>query len=923
MKLFLAGATLVLAVAAGSSKAEVFEGAEWLRNPVFEGLEPLDFLGAEDAPEPAQDAPRNVHTLYRKTFELEEAPVEAHLRFSAKDYAKVYINGAFAVQGPAPGYPFAYPFLSVDVTDEVTRGVNVIGAHSYYQGLRNQVWHSGDNREGLVLALELRFPDGRTERIVTDGTWRCHSLAAFPANRIVGDDIQFAEDVDMRLYPQDWRARDFDDSAWDPPLTGAPDLVFVPPLTRPLEVRPATPERITRQGEGQYIYDFGHPVVGHTRMQVTGGEAGETVEVRHGEHLEASGPETQDVRVRPMYQEFPVLSGAGDLIEFHMPRSFRYVEVGNASSAPTVWVDVRHHPFAAGARRFTVSDPVLQRAWRLCVNQVRYASQEGFRKYPSVDMSQHLGEAVITSRSHMLLTGDVSLTKKAVFDFANSARGSGSVKTFAPSSVQREIAEYSLQWPLMLDQYYRYSGDLGFLQRMADKVLEGLHAHFAQFENEEGLLEGLGEKSLLAQDSEHHAGEAPREVADSANAVLNAFYYGSLQTAADIMRHLGRDPAPYRERAARVKEACLEQLYDGERRLFRDAPGRDSVSLCGNALALRFGLAPSEAEPAILSLIREKGLNCGPDFAPYVIEACFRAGAPDLALDLIALREPSNAYARQDTRWRHPAGASPVYLIAEYLLGLQPGEPGWERLRFAPEMSERLESVELEIPLPEGRRLSARYGAANGFHLTVPEGMEVDVVPEDVDVTIEHNSAYARQLEATDRAFLQEQGWDEYAGDGLGVWISVEEQRMRLVEEGRVLWDVPCGTASRGTGQQSGSGQTPLGWHTVEEKFGAGAPWGQRFIARAPTDTIWSYGDDVEEDMVLSRILWLGGLEEGKNKGGDVDSYHRYIYIHGTNGENIIGMPSSMGCIRLTNDDAITAFERIPLGTPVLLTERE
>ncbi|MFP4171824.1 MAG: family 78 glycoside hydrolase catalytic domain [Candidatus Hydrogenedentota bacterium] len=923
MKLLLAGAILALTVGAGSSKAEVFEGAEWLGNPLFEGLEPIDFLGAEEAPTPAQDALRNVHTLYRTTFELEEAPVEAHLRFSAKDHAKVYINEALAVQGPAPGYPFAYPFEAVDVTDQVTQGVNVIGAHTYYHGLRNRVWHSGDNREGLVLALELRFPDGRTERIVTDGTWRCHSLAAFPASRAIGDDIQFAEDVDMRLYPQDWRARDFDDSAWDAPLTGEPDLVFVPPLAPPLEVRRATPERSTRQSEGQYIFDFGHPVVGHTRMRVTGGEAGESIEVRHGEELETAPTGAQEVRVRPVYQEHPVLSGAGDLIEFHAPRAFRYVEVGNAPNPPRVWVDVRHHPFAAGARRFTVSEPVLERAWGLGVNQVRYASQEGFQKYPSLDRGQHLGEAVTTSRSHMLLTGGVSLTKKSLFDFANSARGSGSVKTFAPASVQREIAEYSLQWPLMLEHYHQYSGDLGFLQRMADEVLEGLHAHFAEFENEAGLLEGLGGKSLLAQDSEHHAGEAPGEVADQANAVVNAFYYGALQTAGDVMEHLGRDPAPYREQAARVKEAYQDQLYDSERRLFRDAPGRDSASLCGNALALRFGLAPSEAEAAILGLIREKGLNCGPDFAPYVIEACFGAGAPDLALDLIALRDPSDAYRRQDTRWRHPAGASPVYLIAEYLLGLQPGEPGWERLRFAPEMSERLESVELEIPLPEGRRLSARYDAAEGFQLTLPAGMEAEVIPEDVNVTIEHDAAYARQLEPTDRAFLQEQGWSEYAGDGLGVWISVEEQRMRLVEEGRVLWDVPCGTASRGTGQQSGSDQTPLGWHSVEEKFGAGAPWGQRFIARAPTDTIWSYGDNVEEDMVLSRILWLGGLEEGKNKGGEVDSYHRYIYIHGTNGENIIGTPSSKGCIRLTNDDAITAHQRIPLGTPVLITERE
>jgi len=155
----------------------------------------------------------------------------------------------------------------------------------------------------------------------------------------------------------------------------------------------------------------------------------------------------------------------------------------------------------------------------------------------------------------------------------------------------------------------------------------------------------------------------------------------------------------------------------------------------------------------------------------------------------------------------------------------------------------------------------------------------------------------------------------------------VDEQRFRIVEDGNVTWDVPCATASAGTGSVSGSLRTPLGWHRVDMKFGDEAPWGQVFRSRIATKEIWKPGQDTKEDLVLTRVLWLDGLEAGKNKGKRddgvlVDSKQRCIYIHGTNGEDKIGTPSSHGCVRLLNDDVIKAFEMLPVDTRVLITER-
>jgi len=168
---------------------------------------------------------------------------------------------------------------------------------------------------------------------------------------------------------------------------------------------------------------------------------------------------------------------------------------------------------------------------------------------------------------------------------------------------------------------------------------------------------------------------------------------------------------------------------------------------------------------------------------------------------------------------------------------------------------------------------------------------------------------------------LSSNDWAVRVGDGLGVWVSVKEQAFRVIRGTALLLAVPCSTAAKGSGSKANSYQTPLGWHGVAEKFGEGALWGQVFREKRAANEIWKRGGPVKEDLVLTRVLTLRGEEPGKNKGGDVDSFDRNIYIHGTNDEENIGKPASHGCVRLTNDDVIAAYEIIPLDTPVLITE--
>ena len=144
--------------------------------------------------------------------------------------------------------------------------------------------------------------------------------------------------------------------------------------------------------------------------------------------------------------------------------------------------------------------------------------------------------------------------------------------------------------------------------------------------------------------------------------------------------------------------------------------------------------------------------------------------------------------------------------------------------------------------------------------------------------------------------------------------VSVSAQRLDLVgDDGRVIRSFPVSTAKKGTGSEPDSNKTPLGWHRICKKIGDGAAPGTQFVGRRPTGRIWQPTDPVEEkNLVLTRILWLDG--EGPSNRTSKD---RYIYIHGTNREDLIGTPASAGCVCLKNSDVIDLYSLVPVGTRV------
>ena len=154
--------------------------------------------------------------------------------------------------------------------------------------------------------------------------------------------------------------------------------------------------------------------------------------------------------------------------------------------------------------------------------------------------------------------------------------------------------------------------------------------------------------------------------------------------------------------------------------------------------------------------------------------------------------------------------------------------------------------------------------------------------------------------------------------------ISIKQQQCQLEENGIILFQSSISTALNGVGEQKTSGCTPRGLHIIRACIGGGQAENTVFVGRRPTGEIYTseLGKQFpQRDWILTRILWLSGLEIGKNRLANVDTMQRYIYIHGCPDSEPMGVPLSHGCIRLHNKDLLTLFELVPPGTQVMIHE--
>ena len=671
--------------------------------------EPIDIFGKElerkNAAYAHPDNLVNYHMLVRKCFQMDAADEPFFLEITADDYYKVYVNGTFVGQGPAPGYHWNYYYNRYDISAYLTPGENVIAVDVWYQGLINRVFNSGDLRAGMWAVL--CDGDGHV-RFGTDASWKYLRGEEYVAGGRLGYDTGFLEQIDGRKCKRGWKEAGFDDTDWKMACVhAADDYVLVPQPTRNLAVYPVKAVQIKELPREGYLLDFGTEVVGCLHITARG-KSGDRIRVRFGEELDENNRVRYQMRCNCNYEEYWTLSGEQDELENYDYKAFRYVEVMYMAKHQTgqsaepwsgqtagiipqqIFVWARHYPMEEHTSLRGCTDVKMQQIWELCERSVRLGTQETYVDCPSREKGQYLGDLAITAPCQMYLTGEPEMYRKALDNFRQSARIDVGLMAVAPGSLMQEIADYSLMYPYEVYRYYCYTRDLAYLREVYPTIL-GILQHFSGYEREDGLLCHVTDKWNLVDWPDNlrdgYDFDLSIPVGDGCHNVINAFYYGALSYTAKIQQILGITENTLQEKCERTKAAFLQAFYREEKKLFADSEISDHTALHANGIPLFFGLEPPEAGEAIAEEICKKGLRCGVYTAYFLLKGLANIGKYQEMYDLMTnesehswmqmIREGATTCFEawgKEQKWNtslcHPWASGPILLFLEDILGI-------------------------------------------------------------------------------------------------------------------------------------------------------------------------------------------------------------------------------------------------------------
>ncbi len=642
----------------------VFQG-KWITTAEFAALKPRNVFHRQlaAAAEPPDTEHLDRHILFRKRLFIAEKPGKATAFITADDHYRLWINGRFVAEGPAPSYHFRHGYNVLDVADWLVPGENVVAVHTLYQGLVNRVWQSGDLRHGLLLDI---VADGETVA-ASDGTFLVARHSGFEPTGTVGYRTQFLERYDSGAPEVGFERPDFDDATWLPAVEKADDdHVLARQASHMLVSETIRPARVEK-GPGIFRIDFGAAYVGYLRLAAKG-RKGDRLTVRCGQELLADGAVRFDLRANCRYEEEWILADGESRLDWFDYKSFRYAEIllPDGVEITEAALLARHYPFEpqTGLNPAFRGDPDLESIWALTLRSQKYGVQEVIQDCMEREKGFYVGDGCYSALTNLVLTGDDTMVRKMIDDAFASAFITDTLVTCLDCSFMQEIAEYPLMLVNLVFWHYNVCGDRDYLAATYPKVTALLEAYRREYEKG-GLLRDLDKWCVVEWPKNFQQGYAidiaEGKVCHPAHVALCAYYLAAIDSANRLAAILGR--APYRD-AAPLRRAFMEAFYLPERHLFRDGEGTDHVTFLGNVFPFGFGLVDDAAfDAAVLALYQEKGVASLSFFATFILLQGFvRLGRVDLVRDALKsedawlrmIREGATATYEgwgRDTKW--------------------------------------------------------------------------------------------------------------------------------------------------------------------------------------------------------------------------------------------------------------------------------
>ena len=656
-----------------------FTGASWISPAEFAACEIKNLLCKEKDSKGLVPVPdmQNVHFYFKKKLNINKRD-GVKIKITADDYYKLYINGKFVGQGPAQGYYFNYYWNEYDISSYLNDGENEIFVSCYYQGLINRYYVSGDGRLGMIAQV---YSD---EGVIlsTDESWESGVSDAYYITHVNGYNTDFAENFDNRRSNIAWRAA----------AVREMDHTFECKAITPLAVykKNACTEKIL--DDGSLFLDFGTEITGGLEILACGDD-GDKLILHFGEELNDDGSVRFMMRSICKYEDIVTLREGENKIEQYEYKAFRYVNIipeGNAKIISACAI-VRHYPFDDDYCNIETDNKVLEQVFNICKNTIKYGAQEVYVDCPGREKGQYAGDLTITGGSHVLLTGDLSLYEKAIDNQVQSQRICEGLMSVTPSSYMQEIADYSLQFPLLAIRHYRHTKDREYLYRNY-LVSEKIISHFEKFARADGLIEDVTDKWNLVdwpdnlRDGYDFPLTNPIEVGHGAHNVINAFYIGCIKQVELMANILGIERE---NRSDKLCESFKRAFYRGDLGLFVDAEGSDHSAVHSNILPLYFELTDSENEGLITDYLVGRGNCTGVYMSYFLLKALCRVGRYADALAVITdtgekswynmIREGGTTCFEawgKDQKWNtslcHPWASAPISVIIKDIVPNMP-----------------------------------------------------------------------------------------------------------------------------------------------------------------------------------------------------------------------------------------------------------
>ncbi|KAA3620012.1 MAG: alpha-L-rhamnosidase [Calditrichaeota bacterium] len=500
------------------------------------------------------------------------------------------------------------------------------------------------------------------------------------------------------------------------------------------------PHKIIEKKSGHYLVDFGKSAFGFLKIETASPEGVPPFEVHFGERGSEDGVNRSPGGTVRYYKVLQEAMPGLHAYEIHPPRNdrntrehaiklpeevgivapFRYVELINFPSQlkkDQIQQITVHYPFDENAASFHSDNKILNQVWDLCKYSMKATSFTGIYVDGDRERIPYEADAYINQLSHYAVDREYSI-----------ARFSHEYLLSHPTW-PTEWKQHSI---LMAWADYMYTGNNESL--VANYDLLKSQKTLEKFAREDGLLNTRGLKDIVDWPRGERDNYDFREV----NTVVNAFYYQTLLHMADLAKGINNDDDffYYRNKAAQLKKVFNAVLFDKKRGIYIDGEGSTHASLHANMMPLAFEIVPPERIERVADFLVSRGMACSVYGAQYLLEALFKSGRADMALqrmtstDLrswynmirvgstITLEAWDNEF-KPNQDWNHAWGAAPANIISRFVLGVQPLEPGFKKVLIHPQPG-GLKNVSAKVPTIRGTiHVKFEHEPENLLNLTI------------------------------------------------------------------------------------------------------------------------------------------------------------------------------------------------------------